>query len=62
MGSLFSFGDFDFVLELVEYRLTFRHERGGTAQGPRLGSFIALYGIPETIALIKKALAGELAN
>jgi lysyl-tRNA synthetase class 1 len=34
----------------------------GTAQGPRLGSFIALYGIPETIALIKKALAGELAK
>jgi lysyl-tRNA synthetase, class I len=34
----------------------------GTQQGPRLGSFIALYGIPETIALIKKALAGELAN
>ena len=24
-----------------------------------MGSFIALYGIPETIALIDKALAGE---
>jgi lysyl-tRNA synthetase class 1 len=34
----------------------------GTEQGPRLGSFIALYGIPETIALIRKALAGELAK
>jgi lysyl-tRNA synthetase class 1 len=32
----------------------------GTEQGPRLGSFIALYGIPETIALIRRALAGEL--
>ncbi|HEX6979310.1 MAG TPA: lysine--tRNA ligase [Alphaproteobacteria bacterium] len=32
----------------------------GTEQGPRLGSFIALYGISETIALIRKALAGEL--
>ncbi len=32
----------------------------GTEQGPRLGSFIALYGIAETIALIRKALAGEL--
>jgi lysyl-tRNA synthetase class 1 len=31
----------------------------GQDQGPRLGSFIALYGLPETIALIGKALAGE---
>ncbi len=30
----------------------------GQDQGPRLGSFIALYGIEETIALIKRALAG----
>ena len=27
----------------------------GTEQGPRLGSFIALYGVPETVALIRKA-------
>ncbi|AAV93773.1 lysyl-tRNA synthetase [Ruegeria pomeroyi DSS-3] len=32
----------------------------GASQGPRFGGFIALYGIPETIALIDKALAGEL--
>jgi lysyl-tRNA synthetase class 1 len=32
----------------------------GQSQGPRMGSFIAVYGIPETIALIKQALAGEL--
>jgi lysyl-tRNA synthetase class 1 len=31
----------------------------GQDQGPRMGSFIALYGIPETIALINRALAGE---
>jgi Lysyl-tRNA synthetase (class I) len=31
----------------------------GQPTGPRMGSFIALYGIPETIALIDKALAGE---
>ncbi len=31
----------------------------GQTQGPRMGSFIALYGRDETIALIKKALAGE---
>jgi lysyl-tRNA synthetase class 1 len=31
----------------------------GQDQGPRLGSFIALYGIDETIALIRRALAGE---
>ena len=31
----------------------------GQATGPRMGSFIALYGIGETIALIDKALAGE---
>jgi lysyl-tRNA synthetase class 1 len=31
----------------------------GEARGPRLGSFIALYGVEETRALIAKALAGE---
>ncbi|WP_170772396.1 lysine--tRNA ligase [Ruegeria lacuscaerulensis] len=33
----------------------------GASQGPRFGGFIALYGVPETIALIDKALTGELA-
>ncbi len=33
----------------------------GEQRGPRFGSFIALYGIAETRALIAKALAGELA-
>ena len=32
----------------------------GEDRGPRLGSFIALYGVEETRALIAKALAGEL--
>ena len=32
----------------------------GEERGPRLGSFIALYGLEETRALIAKALAGEL--
>jgi len=32
----------------------------GEERGPRLGSFIALYGIAETRALIERALAGEL--
>ncbi|WP_420403748.1 lysine--tRNA ligase [Nisaea sp.] len=31
----------------------------GQDQGPRFGSFIALYGVEETVALIEKALAGE---
>jgi lysyl-tRNA synthetase class 1 len=31
----------------------------GQAQGPRMGSFIALYGRKETVALIRRALAGE---
>ncbi len=31
----------------------------GQSQGPRMGSFIALYGIAETRALIDRALAGE---
>jgi len=31
----------------------------GQDQGPRLGSFIALYGVAETLTLIKRALAGE---
>ncbi len=34
----------------------------GTEQGPRMGSFIALYGIPETIALVHRAEAGALAQ
>jgi len=33
----------------------------GQERGPRFGSFVALYGIPETRALIDKALAGTLA-
>ena len=32
----------------------------GQSQGPRFGSFIALYGVAETRALISKALKGEL--
>ena len=32
----------------------------GEERGPRLGSFIALYGLSETRALIERALAGEL--
>ena len=31
----------------------------GQSQGPRMGSFIALYGIDETRALLTKAIAGE---
>ncbi len=32
----------------------------GASQGPRFGGFIALYGVDETIALIKDGLAGKL--
>jgi lysyl-tRNA synthetase class 1 len=32
----------------------------GEERGPRFGSFIALYGVEETRALIARALAGEL--
>ena len=31
----------------------------GQAQGPRFGSFAAIFGLSETIALIERALAGE---
>ncbi|MGB5950185.1 MAG: lysine--tRNA ligase [Parvibaculum sp.] len=31
----------------------------GEAQGPRFGSFIALYGVKETVRLIRRALDGE---
>lgn len=34
----------------------------GQSKGPRFGSFIALYGVKETRALIAKALAGELVD
>ena len=33
----------------------------GQSQGPRFGSFIELYGVPETRALIARGLKGELA-
>lgn len=32
----------------------------GASQGPRFGGFIALYGVPETIALIEAGLNGDL--
>ena len=31
----------------------------GQSEGPRMGSFIALYGLPETRRLIERAIAGE---
>ncbi len=31
----------------------------GQQQGPRMGSFVALYGLPETITLIRRALDGQ---
>jgi lysyl-tRNA synthetase, class I len=31
----------------------------GQEQGPRMGSFIALYGVAETVGLLDRALAGE---
>ena len=34
----------------------------GQKQGPRIGSFIAIYGCDETIELINKAIKGELVN
>jgi lysyl-tRNA synthetase class 1 len=34
----------------------------GEPRGPRFGSFVALYGVKETRALIEKALAGDLAR
>lgn len=34
----------------------------GEEKGPRFGSFVELYGVPETRALIAKALNGELAS
>ena len=34
----------------------------GASQGPRFGSFAAIYGLPQTIELIKKGAAGGLAE
>jgi len=34
----------------------------GASQGPRFGGFVALYGVDETATLIRRALAGELAD
>ena len=33
----------------------------GQSQGPRFGSFVALYGKDESVALIDRVLAGESA-
>jgi len=33
----------------------------GQSQGPRFGSFVAIFGVDRTIDLIERALAGELA-
>ena len=44
----------DWFLALYEVLL-------GQAQGPRFGSFVELYGLKETRALIGRAVAGELA-
>ena len=32
----------------------------GQSQGPRFGSFAAIFGLENTIALMERALAGEL--
>ncbi|MEE9347318.1 MAG: lysine--tRNA ligase [Robiginitomaculum sp.] len=32
----------------------------GQSQGPRFGSFVAIYGVDETLALIEKGLSGQL--
>ena len=34
----------------------------GQSQGPRMGSFIAVYGLEETTGLIRRATAGEDLN
>ena len=34
----------------------------GASQGPRFGGFIAIFGVEETVALIDRGLAGELAG
>ncbi|MCB5411992.1 lysine--tRNA ligase [Pseudogemmobacter faecipullorum] len=34
----------------------------GASEGPRFGGFAALYGVKETVALIERGLAGELAG
>jgi len=32
----------------------------GASEGPRFGGFIALYGVENTVALIDRALSGDL--
>lgn len=34
----------------------------GASDGPRFGGFVAVYGVTETVALMEKGLAGELAT
>lgn len=32
----------------------------GQSQGPRFGSFVAIFGVDRTVALVERALAGDL--
>jgi len=32
----------------------------GQSQGPRFGSFVAIFGVDRTVGLIERALAGDL--
>ena len=53
IGKRFSFDPLrDWFKALYEVLL-------GQEQGPRMGSFVALYGLENTVALIDRALAGE---
>ncbi|SFN95511.1 lysyl-tRNA synthetase, class I [Cohaesibacter marisflavi] len=56
VGNSYEFGNLrDWFKALYQVLL-------GQDQGPRFGSFIALYGVENTIALIEKGLKGELLN
>ena len=48
--------------ELREWFTTLYETLLGQKQGPRMGSFISLYGCDKTVELIKMAIEGKLSS
>lgn len=58
-GEVYEVGKRHDFAELREWFKALYEILLGQSQGPRMGSFVQLYGLDETVALIEKAVAGE---
>lgn len=57
--AIYEIGKKDFADNLKAWFAAMYETLLGQPQGPRMGSFVALYGKAETVRLIRKVLAGE---